>query len=198
MFLELLLVLKEFNFCFQLFHFFPRKIKTNRPFQEFFSIFAFVCISFGNSTASRLIYIKYFKHCQEKIFYRPICFYCISSAVRLNKYSKLNFAFYFSFKAQPSKHSSWWGRLEEDFYLRLQKTSWRRLQYLLIKTNIFVLAKHLQDVFKTSSRRFEGIFKISLRHLQDILQRCLQDASRRTIRLNCLPRSHFWEIFRSM
>ena len=124
--------------------------------------------------------------------------FTISSAVRLNKYSKLNFAFYFSFKAQPSKHSSWWGRLEEDFYLRLQKTSWRRLQYVLIKTNIFVLAKHLQDVFKTSSRRFEGIFKISLRHLQDILQRCLQDSSRRTIRLNCLPRSHFWEIFRSM
>ena len=73
----------------------------------------------------------------------------------------------------PSKHSSWWRRLEDVFRLRLQKTSWRRLdqdEYIrithmsledvLIKINIFVLAIYLQDVFKTFSR-----------HLQDILQK---------------------------
>ena len=48
--------------------------------------------------------------------------------------------------------------------LRLQKTSSRRLQDVLVKTNIFVLAIRLQDVFKTFSRR-----------LQDVLPRCLQD-----------------------
>ena len=37
--------------------------------------------------------------------------------------------------------------------LRLQKTSSRRLQDVLVKTNIFVLAICLQDIFKMSSRR---------------------------------------------
>ena len=61
--------------------------------------------------------------------------------------------------------------------IRLQKTSSRRLQDVLVKTNIFVLAIRLQDVFKTSCK---DIFKTF---------------SRRIIRLNCLPRSHFWEIY---
>ena len=69
-------------------------------------------------------------------------------------------------KHVPSKHSSWWRRLEDVFRLRLQKTSSRRLdqdeyvrpsltssQDVLVKTNIFALAICLQDVFKTSSRR---------------------------------------------
>ena len=56
------------------------------------------------------------------------------------------------------------------------KTSSTRLQHVLIKTNIlvviirlqtssrrlqYVLQKRLQDFFKTSSRRFEDVFKIS-------------------------------------
>ena len=51
--------------------------------------------------------------------------------------------------------------------LGLQKTPSRRLQDVLVKTNktnIFVLATCLRDFFKTSSR-----------HLQDVLQRYLQD-----------------------
>ena len=70
--------------------------------------------------------------------------------------------------------------------LRLQRTSSRRLQDVLVKTNIFVLAirlqdvfktfsRRLQDVFKTSSRPLQGVFKTSSRHLQDVLQRYLQD-----------------------
>ena len=88
--------------------------------------------------------------------------------------------------------------VDQDEYicltLRLQKKSSRRLQDVLIKTNIFVLVIRLQDVFKTFSRslqdifktfcygvfktscknvfktfsrRFENVFKISSKHFQD-------------------------------
>ena len=73
---------------------------------------------------------------------------------------------------EPSKHSFWWRCLEDVFRLRLQKTSWRRLEDVLVKTNIFVLAIRLQDVFKTSSRR---LAKTSSRRFQDVLQKRLQD-----------------------
>ena len=96
----------------------------------------------------------------------------------------------------PSKHSSSWRRLEDVFRFRLQKTSSRRFQ----------------DIFKTSSRR---LAKTSLRHLQDVLQRCLQEVFKtyhqvKLFLLICfwdvlqskggylqkdLPRSHFWEIY---
>ena len=100
---------------------------------------------------------------------------------------------------KPSKHSSWWRRLEDVFRLRLQKTSWsrriyspytyvfrRRLQDVLTKTNIFVLVIRLQDVFKTSlgrlqdvsQKRLQDIFKTSPRHFQDVFKtssRHLQD-----------------------
>ena len=69
--------------------------------------------------------------------------------------------------------------------IHLQKTSSRRLQGALLKSNIFVLVmhqtfsrrcqqvlqKHLQDIFKTSSRRFELVFKMSLKRLQDVSKR---------------------------
>ena len=54
--------------------------------------------------------------------------------------------------------------------LRLQKTSSRRLQDVLVKTNIFVLAIRLQDVFKTFSRRLQDIFKTSSRRLQNVFK----------------------------
>ena len=65
----------------------------------------------------------------------------------------------------PNKHSSWWRRLEEVFRPPLQKTSWRRLQDVLIKTNIFTLLIRLQKtssrrLAKTSSKRFQEVFKI--------------------------------------
>ena len=99
----------------------------------------------------------------------------------------------------PTKHSSWWRRLEDVFRLRLHNPSSRRLdqdEYIrlshtssedvLVKTNIFVLAIRLQDVFKTSSRRLakmssrrlaktssrrlQDVFKTSSRHLQDVFK----------------------------
>ena len=96
------------------------------------------------------------------------------------------------------KHSSWWRRLEGVFCLRLQTTSSRRLQGVLIKTNIFALLIRLQKtsssrptysswsyVFKTSSRRFQDVFKTSCknvfktssRRLARMPSRCFEDVS---------------------
>ena len=100
------------------------------------------------------------------------------------------FSAFFSLLYIPSKHSSWWRRLEnvlktsfvfvfktstisldQDQYIRLGHTSLRRLQDVF-KTS----SRHLA---KTSSRRLQKVFKAiaktSSRHLQDILQGCLQD-----------------------
>ena len=108
-----------------------------------------------------------------------------------------------------------WSR---QIYLSYSCVFRRRLQDVLIKTNIFVLVVCLEDVFKTFSRRLQDVLpgrledvlkmssrylaKTSSRHLQDVLARRLQDIfktssrhlakmtfSRRIIRLNCLPRS---------
>ena len=77
---------------------------------------------------------------------------------------------------RPSKHSSW---------RRLSSSS---SEDVLIKTNMFALALHLQKTSSrrlgqdqyirlgyTSSRRLQDVFKTSSRRLQDVLPRCLQD-----------------------
>ena len=67
-----------------------------------------------------------------------------------------------------------WRRLEGAFRLRLQMTSSRRLQDVLIKTNTFALLIRLQ---KTSSRRLQdvliqtNIFVLVIR-LQDMFKTC--------------------------
>ena len=69
-------------------------------------------------------------------------------------------------------------RLEDVFRLRLQETSSRCFQGVLIKTNIFVLVTRPQHFFKTFSRRLQNVFKVfcknvfktSSRRLQDILK----------------------------
>ena len=86
-------------------------------------------------------------------------------------------------------------RLEDVFCLCLQKISSRRLQDVLIKTNIFALvirpqnvlrrldkdqyihtlSRRLQDVFQTFSRRLQDVFKMSLRCLPKNSSRDLQD-----------------------
>ena len=95
---------------------------------------------------------------------------------------------------------------EEVFRLRLQKTSSRRLQDILIKTNIFALVIHLQktieDVFKTfySSPIYsywpyvfntscQYVFKMFSRRFQDVFKtfssrRFLQDVFKASRRLN--------------
>ena len=75
----------------------------------------------------------------------------------------------------PSKHSSWWRRLNDVFKTSFVFVFRRRLQDVLIKTNIFVFVIRIQDtvktscqdVFKTFSRR---IGKTSWRHLQDVFK----------------------------
>ena len=96
----------------------------------------------------------------------------------------------------PSKHSFWWRCLENVLKTSFVFAFRGRLQDVLFKTNIFVLAirlqdvfktfsrrlqdvlqKRLQDIFKTSSRRFEDVFKTSSRRLAKISSRRFQDVS---------------------
>ena len=99
------------------------------------------------------------------------------------------------------KHSSWWRRLEGVFCLRLQTTSSRRLQGVLIKTNIFALLIRLQ---KTSSRRLQVswsrpiysswsyVFKTSSRRLTKMSSKRLQDVFKTSSRrLAKMPSSCF-------
>ena len=92
----------------------------------------------------------------------------------------------------PSKQPPWWRRLEDFFRLHLQKTSSRRLQDVLIKTNMFALVIRLQ---KTSLNGLQEIlvkqiysswsyfFKTSSRHVQDVLPRRFQDVLKTSLRL---------------
>ena len=93
-------------------------------------------------------------------------------------------------------------RLDQDKYVRLSltssedvfKTSWSRPIYSSWPYVFKTSSRCLQDVFKTSSRRLQGVFKTSSRRLQGIFKTSCKDIfktfPRRTIRLNCLPRSH--------
>ena len=69
-------------------------------------------------------------------------------------------------------------RLDQDEYVRLSLTS---SEDVLVKTNIFVLAIRLQDVFqdknifKISSRRLQNVFKTSSSRLAKTTSRCLQN-----------------------
>ena len=100
-------------------------------------------------------------------------------------------------------------RLDED----VLKTSFvfifrRRLQDVLIKTNMFALALRLQKtswsrpiylswpyLFKTSSKRLQNVFKSSSRRLQDVFKtfwRRLQDVSKTSSRLSAkIPSRRF-------
>ena len=101
----------------------------------------------------------------------------------------MSFEFFF---LHPSKHSSWWRRLQDVLIktnmfasaLRLQdvfKTSWSRPIYsswlYVFKTSSRRLEKCLQDIFKTSSRLFEDVFKTSPRRLTKISSTSFQDVS---------------------
>ena len=85
--------------------------------------------------------------------------------------------------SKPRKHLSWWRRLEDVFFLRLLE-----IFNVLIKADIFALVLCLQETSSrrlgqdqyirldhTSSRRLQDLFKTSSRRLQGILRRLLQD-----------------------
>ena len=87
-------------------------------------------------------------------------------------------------------------RLDQDEYVcpqpcvfrrRLQdafKTSWSRPIY-----------SSWPYIFKTSSRRFEDVFKMSSRHLQDVLQRYLQDVFKAYHQVNLFQLTRPREVF---
>ena len=90
----------------------------------------------------------------------------------------------------PGKHSSWWRRLEDVFRPHFQKTSSRRLQDVLMKTNIFLLIISLQKtssrrlgqdqyirLVHTSSRRFPDVLKTSPKYVWKISSRRFEDVS---------------------
>ena len=87
--------------------------------------------------------------------------------------------------------------------MRLQKTSSRCLQDVLIKTNIFVLAiglqdvlqKRLQDILKASSRRFKDVFKTSLRRLQDIFKTSCKDFFKTFYQAKLFLLTQFQDVF---
>ena len=105
----------------------------------------------------------------------------------------------------PTKYLCWWRCLEDVLNTSFVVVFRRRLQDALVKTNTFVLAIGLQDVFKTFSRRLQdvlqiclqGVFKIpskrlaktSSRRLQGVFRTCCKDIFkmflRRIIKLNC-------------
>ena len=111
-----------------------------------------------------------------------------------NLYCMSELQFSWNLNYTPTKHSSWWRRLQDvliktnifALVIRLQKTSSRRLgqdQYIRL---VHTSSRRLQDVFKTSSRR---LAKTSSRHLQDVFKTSCKDIfktfSRRIIKLNC-------------
>ena len=89
--------------------------------------------------------------------------------------------------------------------IRLQKTSSRCLQNVLVKSNLFLLVIRIEDVFKTFSRRlpkkssrrfarafsrrlqdifktsYQNVFKTSSKHLAKISSRHLQDVLQRCL-----------------
>ena len=102
---------------------------------------------------------KYFFICL--VPYIPFCLYYPVN-IRLDE-DVLKTSFVFVFRR----------RLNQDEYVRLKPYIFRRrLQDVLVKTNIFVLAIRLQDVFKTSC---QDIFKTFSRRLNNVFQKRLQD-----------------------
>ena len=108
----------------------------------------------------------------------------------------------------PNRHSPWWRHLEDVFRLHLQKTSSRRLQDVLIKTNIFALVIRLQKTSSrrlgqdqyirlshTSSRRLAKIYSI---HLQDVLKTSSgRFAKTFSKRLQDVLQKHLQDIFKT-
>ena len=102
-------------------------------------------------------------------------------------------------------------RLNEDvFSLRLQKTSWRRLDQdeyvrLSLTSSEDVFKTSCQDVFKTFSRRLQDVFKtyyqvkvFLVTQFQDIFEtysKRFWDVLLRRLSTGGLPRSHFREIY---
>ena len=75
---------------------------------------------------------------------------------------------------------NWRRMVKVVFRLRFQKTTSLRLENVLIVQDKYICLGHtssrcLQDTFKTTLRRFQDVFKVFSKCLQDVLQRYLQE-----------------------
>ena len=110
-----------------------------------------------------------------------------------------------------------WKRLEKVFHLRLQKTpsrrldqddytclshihsedifknSWSRPKYLSSSYVLKTFSK--TSLAKRSSRHLQDAFKTLSRHLQDILQRCLQDVFKTDHQVKMFLLTHLRDVF---
>ena len=113
-----------------------------------------------------------------------------------HKYLKIIIYKKFSKQLLPSKHSSWWRSIEDVSCLCFQKMSSRRI-YLSWSYAFKTSSRRFQGIFKTSCKsvfkaslkRLEDVLKMSSKRLQDLLQRCLHEIfktfSRHIVKLNC-------------
>ena len=94
--------------------------------------------------------------------------------------------------------------------LKLTPANTRLDEEVLIKTNIFAILIRLQKTSSrrlhqdqyirlghTSSRRLQVVFKTSSRHLQDVLQRCLQDAFKTYHQVILFLLTSFQDVFKT-
>ena len=82
--------------------------------------------------------------------------------------------------------------------IRLRKTSSRRLQDILIKTNIFVLVIRLRDVFKTFLARLQDVLETSSKRLQDIFKTSCKDVFKTSSRrLAKMSSRHLQDVFKT-
>ena len=94
--------------------------------------------------------------------------------------------------------------------LKLTPANTRLDEEVLIKTNIFAILIRLQKTSSrrlhqdqcirlghTSSRRLQVVFKTSSRHLQDVLQRCLQDAFKTYHQVMLFLLTSFQDVFKT-
>ena len=95
----------------------------------------------------------------------------------------------------PSKHSSWWRRLEDVLKAPFVFVFRRRLQDVFKTSCSRAIYSSWPYVFKTSSRRFQDIFKTSSRHFQDVLQRYLQDVFKTYHQVKLFLLTCLWEAF---
>ena len=129
---------------------------------------------------------KYARICLQRVLNISHTIHSLRSLLKVNVYPAnirldedvLKTSFIFVFRR----------RLHQDEHVCLSLTSSKRLQDVLVKANIFVLAIRLQDVFKTSWSRpiyssWLYFFKTSSRHFQDAFKtfsrRLVKSSSRR-------------------
>ena len=113
---------------------------------------------------------------------------------------KVNYVFFHNFATflPPTKHSPWWRRLGD-----VLKTSWSRPIYSSWPYVSKTSSRRFQDIFKTSSKRLQDVWqkrlqeilKTSWKYLEDVLQKCLQDVFEAYHQVNLFLLKRLREVF---